>query len=116
MAKTLSESAAEILKASMSAGKEPMQKMSGEVNDLGGATTDNPGGNEVGKEASADVAEAPKPGTPGGNADAEKKANPVPAGTGGMTGDVPAAVPMSGNKPAPGVKMEEETTEETKDE
>ena len=63
MAKTLSESAAEILKASMSAGKEPMQKMSGEVEDLGGATTANPGGNEIGKEAAADVAEAPKPGS-----------------------------------------------------
>ena len=61
MAKTLSESAAEILKASMSAGKEPMQKMSAEVDDLGGATTENPGGGEVGKEAAGDVEEAPKP-------------------------------------------------------
>ena len=63
MAKTLSESAAEILKASMSAGKEPMQKMPGEVQDLGGATTANPGGNEVGKEAADAASEAPKPGS-----------------------------------------------------
>lgn len=62
MAKTLSESAAEILKASMSAGKEPMQKMPADVQDLGGATTDNPGGNEVGKEAAAKQGEAPVPG------------------------------------------------------
>lgn len=57
MAKTLSESAAEILKASMAAGKEPMQKQDAEVNDLGGATTENPGGT-VGEP---DTEEAPKP-------------------------------------------------------
>jgi hypothetical protein len=74
MAKTLSESAAEILKASMSAGKEPMQKMSGEVNDLGGATTENPGGDGLGKAASSAVAEAPKPGSPGVPAEPMKKA------------------------------------------
>jgi len=58
MAKTLSESAAEILKASMNAGKEQMNVLPDEVNDLGGATHDNPGGtvNEP------PTAEAPKPG------------------------------------------------------
>ena len=49
MAKTLSESAAEILKASMgSAGKEPMQKLPAEEEDLGGETTANPSGEDVG--------------------------------------------------------------------
>ena len=58
MAKTLSESAAEILKASMNAGKEPLATPLDKVNDLGGATNDNPGGvvNEP------PTAEAPKPG------------------------------------------------------
>jgi len=58
MAKTLSESAAEILKASMNAGKEQMNVLPDEVNDLGGSTNDNPGGtvNEP------PTAEAPKPG------------------------------------------------------
>lgn len=64
MAKTLSESAAEILKSSMAAGKEPMNKNPGEVNDLGGATTENPGGTpELGAKAAAAVGEAPKPGS-----------------------------------------------------
>ena len=58
MAKTLSESAAEILKASMNAGKEPLVAPNAEVNDLGGATHDNPGGT-VGEP---DTDEAPKPG------------------------------------------------------
>lgn len=58
MAKTLSESAAEILKASMNAGKEPLAAPLDNVNDLGGATNDNPGGtvNEP------PTTEAPKPG------------------------------------------------------
>ena len=58
MAKTLSESAAEILKASMNAGKEPMAAPLDKVNDLGGATQDNPAGS-VGEP---DTTEAPKPG------------------------------------------------------
>jgi hypothetical protein len=58
MAKTLSESAAEILKASMNAGKEPMAAPLDKVNDLGGATHDNPAGS-VGEP---DTDEAPKPG------------------------------------------------------
>lgn len=65
MAKTLSESAAEILKASMSAAKDPAQKVEGEVQDLGGATNDNPDGGEVGKKAAASVAAAAKPATKG---------------------------------------------------
>ena len=65
MAKTLSESAAEILKASMSAAKDPAQKVEGEVQDLGGATHDNPDGGEVGKKAAAAAAVAAKPAAKG---------------------------------------------------
>jgi len=62
MSKTLSESAAEILKASLaSASKEPAQKLPGEEDDLGGSTNENPEGGEVGKKAAAGVKEAPKP-------------------------------------------------------
>lgn len=69
MAKTLSESAAEILNASMkTAGKEPVAKVDAEVEDLGGATTENPGGNEVGKEAASDVEQAAAPVAGKGNA------------------------------------------------
>ena len=54
MSKTLAESAAEILKASMSAaGKEPAATMSPEVVDLGGSTNDNPAGLSTGAAASA---------------------------------------------------------------
>ena len=54
MSKTLAESAAEILKASMSAaGKEPAATMSPEVEDLGGTTNDNPAGTPVGAAATA---------------------------------------------------------------
>ena len=79
MAKTLSESAAEILKASMSADKEPMNKNPAPVNDLGGATpTDDYSGPDqhgqrdndasVGIAAAKAVNQAPKPvvdGAPG---------------------------------------------------
>ena len=65
MAKTLSESAAEILKASMNAAKDPMQKPEGEVQDLGGVTHDAPDGGDVGKKAAAAVGEAPKPAAKG---------------------------------------------------
>jgi hypothetical protein len=65
MSKTLSESAAEILKASMSAAKEPAQKLPGEMDDLGGATVTDPAGGAVGKKAAAATAEAPKPATKG---------------------------------------------------
>ena len=58
MAKTLSESAAEILKASMNAGKEPLAAPLDKVVDLGGATHENPAG-AVGEPPTS---EAPKPG------------------------------------------------------
>jgi hypothetical protein len=74
MAKTLSESAAEILKASMgSAVKEPMQHMAADVEDLGGQTpTELP--TDIGAKAVAGVKEAPKPGAPGVPAEGMKKA------------------------------------------
>jgi hypothetical protein len=86
MSKTLSESAAEILKASMNAGKEPMQALNAPVNDLGGATPEDdysggPGHGEkdmdasVGVAASAAVKEAPKPGN--SSQEGEKKMNSV---------------------------------------
>lgn len=89
MAKTLSESAAEILKASMNAGKEPMQTLGAEVNDLGGATPqdDYSGGpghgqkdldSSVGVAAAAAVKQAAKPGVEGAPAEPMKKA-PVQA-------------------------------------
>jgi hypothetical protein len=65
MSKTLSESAAEILKASMSAAKEPAQKLPGEMDDLGGATVTDPAGGAVGKKVAAAAAEAPKPAAKG---------------------------------------------------
>jgi hypothetical protein len=65
MAKTLSESAAEILKASMNAAKDPMQKPEGEMVDLGGATTETPDGGEVGKKVAAAAGEASKPAAKG---------------------------------------------------
>lgn len=73
MTKTLSESAAEILKASMaSAGKVPMASMNAQVNDLGGATPTNDyniaaqNGQEdedesIGTATERDIAVAPKP-------------------------------------------------------
>ena len=62
MTKSLSESAAEILRASMNAGKEAMQKLPAQEDDLGGSTNETPEGDEVGKKAAAAVKEAPKPG------------------------------------------------------
>jgi hypothetical protein len=58
MSKTLAESAAEILNASMNAGKEPAATIPAEVEDLGGATNDNPAGNAVGAASSAKRKEA----------------------------------------------------------
>jgi hypothetical protein len=85
MSKTLSESAAEILKASMNAGKEPMQSLNPPMVDLGGATpTDDysggPGHGEkdydtsVGVKAAASAQMAPKPGMPGAPAEPSKGA------------------------------------------
>jgi hypothetical protein len=73
MAKTLSESAAEILKASMgSAGKEPMQHEPNQVVDLGGQTpTELP--SDIGVKAAADAKQAPKPGSTGVPAEPMKK-------------------------------------------
>ena len=74
MSKTLAESAAEILKASMSAsGKEPAATMSPEVVDLGGSTNDNPSGLSTGAAASAKMKMAVKPGAPGVPAEGGKK-------------------------------------------
>jgi len=64
MSKTLSESAAEILKASMNAGKEPAAKLPAEMDDLGGQTpTTAP--TDIGKKAAAGVSAAAKPATKG---------------------------------------------------
>jgi hypothetical protein len=73
MSKTLSESAAEILKASMMAGKEPGATLGAEMQDLGGATTENPGGEATGANAAAGVQVAPKPGVEGVPAETAKK-------------------------------------------
>jgi len=81
MAKTLSESAAEILKASLNSRKQdPMQPNGEPVNDLGGATpTDDYSGNghgekdsdpSVGKQIAAAVKKSP---VPGGRTDAQEK-------------------------------------------
>ena len=65
MTKTLSESAAEILKASMSAAKEAAKKLPGEMDDLGGSSTSKPEGDEIGKKAAANVSPAAKPAAKG---------------------------------------------------
>jgi hypothetical protein len=104
MAKTLSESAAEILKASMgAAGKEPMQKMPAEVDELGGEHSDGTI-DAIAAKAAADMKVAPKPGVSGPAGDVK----PVKgAGAGGMRGDLPAPT-MGYTK----VKEESETSEE----
>jgi len=61
MSKSLSESAAEILKASMNAGKEAAKKLPAEMEDLGGPTVTDAEGGEVGKKAAAAVSPAAKP-------------------------------------------------------
>jgi len=72
MSKTLSESAAEILKSSLaSAAKDPAKKLPGEEEDLGGSTSADPAGGEVGKKAAASVGVAPKP-EPKGDAKSAK--------------------------------------------
>jgi hypothetical protein len=72
MSKSLSESAAEILRASVSsAAKETAQKLPNAEEDLGGATTENPNGGDVGKKSAAGVKDAPKP-TPKGDAKTAK--------------------------------------------
>jgi hypothetical protein len=64
MSKTLSESAAEILKASMNAGKEPAQALPAEKDDLGGQTpTQLP--DAIGAKAAANISPAAKPAAKG---------------------------------------------------
>jgi hypothetical protein len=73
MSKTLSESAAEILQASMSAaGKEPAQVMASGAEDLGGQTPEQLP-TDIGKKAAASAKEAPKPGVSGVSAEPMKK-------------------------------------------
>jgi type II secretory pathway component PulM len=79
MGKTLAESAAEILAASVGKNQEPTKKLPGEVVDLGGATTENPGAEGEGKAASAAAKEAPKP-TPKGDAKTASTPNSGPSG------------------------------------
>jgi hypothetical protein len=55
------------------AGKEPAATTSPEVEDLGGSTNDNPGGNAFGSVAAAKKKEAQKPGAPGAPAEGVKK-------------------------------------------
>lgn len=74
MTKTLSESAAEILKASMNAGKEPAQVMAADMQDLGGQTPEQLP-TAIGAAAAAKVKEAPKPGQSGVPAEGMKKAS-----------------------------------------
>jgi hypothetical protein len=103
MTKSLSESAAEILKASMNAGKEPMQTLPAQMDDLGGETNEVPGGDEVGKKAAAATKEAPKPGQV--SAEGDKKMNSVKSS--GL------ATPVVGNmNPSLGEETEEVFTEE----
>ena len=102
MAKSLSESAAEILKASMaSAGKEPPQKLPAEEEDLGGEHQDGTV-DAIGATAAADMKQMPKPGTSGVPGDTKPVQN---TGNGGMRGDLPA--PKMGY-----TKEESETSEE----
>ena len=74
MAKTLSESAAEILKASMSAaGKEPAATLGVETQDLGGQTPEQLP-TAIGAAAAAKIKPAAKPGMEGAPAEPIKKA------------------------------------------
>ena len=104
MSKTLSESAAEILRASMNAGKEPMQTLATQMDDLGGTTNEKPEGDEVGKKAAAATKEAPKPGQV--SVEGDKKMNSVKSS--GL------ATPVVGNMdPSLGEETEETEEEET---
>jgi len=74
MTKSLSESAAEILKASLaSAGKEPAAKLPNAEEDLGGETNEVPDGGDVGEKAAASVKQAAKPGQSGAPSEPIKK-------------------------------------------
>jgi hypothetical protein len=73
MSKSITESAAEILKASLGSSKQdPMVSGGAQVQDLGGQTpTTEP--EAIGVKASAAAKEAPKPGTQGAPAEGSKK-------------------------------------------
>ena len=104
MTKSLSESAAEILKASMNAGKEPIQTLPVQMDDLGGTTDEKPEGDEVGKKAAATVKAATKPGQV--SAEGDTKMNSVKSS--GL------ATPVVGNmNPSLGEETEETEEEET---
>lgn len=80
MSKSLSESAAEILNASLGAMKEPLQQMSAGVVDLGGQTpSDYP--SAIGSAAAASAKEAPKPGQTGAPAEGMKTTGAKKAAT-----------------------------------
>jgi hypothetical protein len=104
MTKSLSESAAEILKASLaSAGKEPAAKLPSAEEDLGGETNEVPDGGDVGEMASASVKQAAKPGQV--SAEGDKKMNSVKSS--GL------ATPVIGNmKPSLGEETEDDLDEE----
>lgn len=74
MGKSLSESAAEILNATIGKNQEPAQKMPSGAEDLGGAVTSQPDGGEVGKKAAATRGVAPKPIVKGDAKSAKTKA------------------------------------------
>jgi len=76
MSKTLSESAAEILQASMMAGKEPAATLA-VAQDLGGQTPEAMDAGSIGSNAAAAVAPAAKPGVEGAPAEPAKKAAKV---------------------------------------
>lgn len=78
MSKSLTESAAEILKVSLgSAGKEPMKAAPESPQDLGGQTpTTEP--EAIGSKVSASAKEAPKPGQAGAPAEPMKKSGSTP--------------------------------------
>lgn len=67
MSKSLSESAAEILSASVGkAGKEPMKKGPGDAQEVGGSTNENPAGpDNPGAKAAAPVSKVAAPATKG---------------------------------------------------
>jgi hypothetical protein len=101
MSKTLSESAAEILKASMNAQKDAAAKLPGEMDDLGGSTKEKPEGDDVGKKTAAGVGEAPKPGQV--SAEGDKKMGSVKSAN--------IAKPVVGSV-QPGLGGETESSEE----
>ena len=105
MSKSLTESAAEILKASLGgAVKEPMQAGGAQVTDLGGQTpTTEP--EAIGAKASAQAKEAPKPGSAG----APKEAPVDPTKKKAEQNAVGSVEAMPGTSVPSNPKMAEET-------